>query len=240
MSRKDMIIVSLLINAGILALLFLFATSPDDTVGEAQHGMAPLAEALAEHPVSSPKKEPLAPIAQEEEDFDVITRSFLADESDAAFGHEEERYIPLEKQPEKIVQQAAGSPEKMDSSPAPEYIEIKVKKGDALEKIARNNGTTVEAIKQANQLTSVKLSIGQTLRIPVEAKRTAAQQGTSDTIAAAPPKANEPQYHVIKFGDSPWKIAKQYQVSVEDILKLNEMDEAQARNLKIGEKIRVR
>jgi LysM repeat protein len=42
----------------------------------------------------------------------------------------------------------------------------KVKNGDSLEKIAKNNGTTIKAIKELNQLTSDKIRIGQTLKLP--------------------------------------------------------------------------
>jgi Mg2+ and Co2+ transporter CorA len=42
----------------------------------------------------------------------------------------------------------------------------KVKSGDSLEKIARAHQTTIQAIKQANQLTNDKIVVGKTLVIP--------------------------------------------------------------------------
>ena len=42
----------------------------------------------------------------------------------------------------------------------------RVKAGDSLEKIAKNHGTTVEALKKANQLTHNKIMIDQELTIP--------------------------------------------------------------------------
>lgn len=50
----------------------------------------------------------------------------------------------------------------------------------------------------------------------------------------------EPIYHVVKSGDNPWKIAKHYNVKYDDILRLNQLDETKARNLKIGDRIRVK
>jgi peptidoglycan endopeptidase LytF len=47
-------------------------------------------------------------------------------------------------------------------------------------------------------------------------------------------------YYVVKSGDSPWKIAKQFNVKPEDILQLNHLDEEKARNLKIGDRIRIK
>ena len=58
--------------------------------------------------------------------------------------------------------------------------------------------------------------------------------------AAASNTPSEPVYHTIKNGDNPWKIAKQFRIKVEDLLRLNDLDEAKARNLKVGEKIRIR
>ena len=44
----------------------------------------------------------------------------------------------------------------------------------------------------------------------------------------------------MKKGDNPWKIAKQFNVRFEDLLKMNNLDEERARNMKIGDKIRVK
>ena len=46
--------------------------------------------------------------------------------------------------------------------------------------------------------------------------------------------------YTIKNGDSPWKIAKQFNMNYEDIVRLNGLDEDKARNLQPGEKIRVK
>jgi LysM repeat protein len=42
----------------------------------------------------------------------------------------------------------------------------KVKPGDSLEKIARNNGTTLRALREANNLTNDRIIVGQTLKLP--------------------------------------------------------------------------
>lgn len=47
------------------------------------------------------------------------------------------------------------------------YVEYTVRSGDTLWDLARKYGTTVDAIKQANGLTSNLLQIGQVLRIPI-------------------------------------------------------------------------
>ena len=50
--------------------------------------------------------------------------------------------------------------------PAAEFTEVKVKKGDVLEKIARQHHSSVAEIMKANKLTSTNLRIGQVLKIP--------------------------------------------------------------------------
>jgi LysM repeat protein len=77
------------------------------------------------------------------------------------------------------------------------------------------------------------LKIGQVLQIPVV-------QNNRPTISLpVVAEASETEYYVIKSGDNPWKIAKQFHVKFDDLLKLNNLDEEKARNLKIGDKIRI-
>jgi LysM domain. len=66
-------------------------------------------------------------------------------------------------------------------------------------------------------------------------------------IAAAPkeeiplvkPKGDE-EWYTVKSGDNPWKIAKSEKIDYDDILKLNQMTESKAKNLKPGDRIRIR
>ena len=51
--------------------------------------------------------------------------------------------------------------------------------------------------------------------------------------------AGEKQYYTLKSGDSPWKIAKQFEIDVSTLMELNELDEETARKLKIGDRVRV-
>src|SRR5262249_15824462 len=108
----------------------------------------------------------------------------------------------------------------------------------------------VEAIKKANNLTTTKLAVGQTIRIPksptsqnelsmVSSKAATAMASAKEEVKKAAP-AYDIQYYTVKSGDNPWKIAKQFNVKFEDLLRLNNLDEEKARNLKIGDKIRVR
>jgi len=46
--------------------------------------------------------------------------------------------------------------------------------------------------------------------------------------------------YVVCPGDNPWNIAKKFNISFEKLLKLNQLDEVKARNLKIGQTLRIR
>lgn len=96
-----------------------------------------------------------------------------------------------------------------------EIDEIKyvVVKGDNLYSIANKYNVTVDELKEANNLSSNVLSIGQILVIP----------GTKDY-------AN----YTVQKGDSLWKIANKYGVTVNDIMKANNLNSS---NLSIGQEL---
>lgn len=91
-----------------------------------------------------------------------------------------------------------------------------VEKGDSLYKIANSFGITVDALKKANNLTSNILNIGQVLIIP----------GTNVT----PPSSGNT--YIVKSGDSLWKIANNFGVSVDDIKNVNNLTN---NNLSVGQ-----
>ena len=64
-----------------------------------------------------------------------------------------------------------------------------MKSGDALEKIARNNGTTVKALKALNNLKTDRINVGQKLKLPAKAEAAsaaAAPFSEPTPVAAAP------------------------------------------------------
>lgn len=89
-----------------------------------------------------------------------------------------------------------------------------VKKGDSLWLIANKYGTTVDELKNANNLKSNTLSIGQTLIIPEKKENT-----------------NKISY-VVKRGDSLWLIANKYDTTVEKIKSTNNL---KSNTLSIGQ-----
>lgn len=87
--------------------------------------------------------------------------------------------------------------------------------GDSLYTIANQYNTTVDAIKSENNLTSTLLKVGQTLIIPDAS--TKAVEEKVDT-----PKNQISTYNVTA-GDTLWSIAQKYNVTVDEIKKLNSL-----------------
>lgn len=84
-----------------------------------------------------------------------------------------------------------------------ETITYTVKSGDSLYKISQQYNTTVDAIKNANNLTSNLLSIGQILKIPTD--------------------NNLETTYTVQKGDSLYSIAKKFDTSVDEIKRLNNL-----------------
>lgn len=84
-----------------------------------------------------------------------------------------------------------------------------VKAGDTLYSIARKFGLTVDELKALNNLTSNNLSIGQVLIISEEVN--------------IPPQPDNAIVYTVQRGDTLYKIANQYGVSVSDIIELNNL-----------------
>lgn len=251
MNRRDTIIIAVLLNAGLLAILFVMAINNDDNNINDQQGDSQAIVDVTEQSMN-PSQDAIT-IATEDSQK---TSQQSGDEIDNALKQYannpqlilvEDEIEPSDKEPIEPPPPVTTTPPQIPlpspSTKRPEYVDITVKKGDALEKIARANNTTIDAIKKANNLSNNKLSIGQKLKVPVGTKKastTTAQGKPSQSKDTKVVASAEPEFYTIKSGDNPWKIAKQFHVKFDDLLKMNSLDEEKARNLKIGDKIRVK
>ncbi|CAM3196741.1 LysM peptidoglycan-binding domain-containing protein [Vibrio diazotrophicus] len=106
----------------------------------------------------------------------------------------------------------------------------KVQRGDSLSAIAHKYGTSIEAIKRTNKLTSNSLSVGQVITIP---------GGISSPIpvpVVINPVETETITHTVAKGDYLGKIASTYKVSVAEIKRENSL---KSDTLKLGQKLRI-
>ncbi len=131
---------------------------------------------------------------------------------------------------------------KEENIPAPklENIEYVVLKGDNLGKIAKKFGTSLEDLKQWNNLKDQNIALGVSLivaknEVAIVNKASASTFKKNDNLTSAS-KKNSSNYYV-KKGDSLFSIAKKYPgVSISDIKKWNDINEEE---LKPGMKLKI-
>lgn len=231
-SRRDTIIIAVLMNTGLLALLFMTAMHFED-------------DAVIDSPeitIVAESQEPI-PLVFENKSAHVSVSQVPTDEVDQALERYASGNATTLSTPSNITENIQAQTKAGASDT--KYVEIVVKKGDFLEKIARANGTSVEEIKRINRLTNDNLVIGQVLKISVPAVKRENSVAKNQSTAASKNESIkspglDPIYYVVKSGDNPWKIARQFQVKYDDILLLNNLNEETARNLKPGDKIRIK
>ncbi len=217
MTRKDTIMIAALVNAALLAGLFISAIKNDDNKSEKF-----VTEVKPVEIAAAPKQE----VKSAQGDvIDQVLKEFSQKNEEKPSTQK----VDFAKELEAITKSAP----KVAATPAQSgkgYSEVKVKQGDALEKIARAHNTTVGRIIEYNNLRSTVLQIGQTLKIP------------SSSGAQAPKGAEttNSEFYVVKSGDNPWTIAVKNHIKVDELLKLNDLNDQKARRLKPGDKLRIK
>lgn len=120
-----------------------------------------------------------------------------------------------------------------DSSDWVNWEAYKIQPGDSLSRIAKKSHTTVGALKVVNRLNTDQIVSGRHLLIPRPVapygQYTASYQG----CVADSCRRERQVVHVVKSGDSLWKIAKKYKVKVNDIVGWNQI--ANQNHLKPGQ-----
>ena len=106
-------------------------------------------------------------------------------------------------------------------SSSDEYILYTVKVGDTLYSIAKKNNVSVLELVELNNLNTNTLRIGQQLKIPISSNDDSGDYNT----------------HVVKSGDTLYKIASLYGMSVDELVKLNNLS---TNNLSIGQVLKVK
>lgn len=244
MNRREVVAITVIINIVLLSVLFFTAQrleedSFDHIVAAANSSQT--ATLPAEEVVSLPQTPAPVPLtAQSDVPVDEVD-SFLRDFAAAVAAQQQQQQPIPQPQPVQRYSEPAPQPpmrqtpiatQTVPTIPSSNMVDVVVKKGDFLQKIAKQNHSTVEAIKMANNMRNDQLKVGQVLRVPYIASAAAEKPATVQTI----PQGNT---YKVKSGDSPWKIAKQHNVSIDEILRLNNLDEESAKNLKPGDTIRV-
>ena len=117
----------------------------------------------------------------------------------------------------------------------PDSIIYIVKAGDTLYSISQKVGISVSDLMSYNNLNTTDLSVGQQLYLTPRYTNNTIPVGSS----CYGESYKEPVYvtYTVKKGDNLYNIAKQYGVSVDSILKLNNLSNA---NLSIGQVLKIK
>ncbi len=246
MDRKKTIVAAVMINAGILTVLFIAAM----TMREDVESLSMINKAVSAKEVV--RAGDSKPLFSERVEIPAAPSSLAADLSQAAPAQP----VPFALPPASLIQElepisaAAALPETPaaplaiapppvanlpPASHASVTPEIEVQKGDTLEKLAKLHHTSVDEIIQLNRLPSSFLRVGQRLKIPAQKAREMPKQKTPLPLAT-----EQAEYYTMKVGDNPWSIAMKHHIKVDELLKLNGLNEKTARKLKPGDRLRIK
>jgi peptidoglycan endopeptidase LytF len=169
----------------------------------------------------SPKE---APVVLEATKADFSKKEGI-DEVDQLLKKLTQTHLLEEKSPVEKVARLKDEPQRpLEAQPEGEKTipqDIIVRAGDTLDKIARSYGLSVEEIMRTNHLIDSRLQIGQVLKLTKSSKK------------------GQEKYYTVKNGDNPWTIAMKNQMKVDELLRLNNLDEEKAKRLKPGDQLRI-
>lgn len=216
MDKKDTILVTMMLNVVLLTMLFMFGEKDSQ-----EEKMAPISSKL---PTLSMKPETEEKYkGRRRDDLDQLLHQY--GETDK----EEMQTIPSSNSTSTFQGiNRIGSEFQPDTLKEPKGaanpIEIVVRAGDTLDKISRTYGVSVEELMKINHLIDTRLQIGQTLRLSKKDVE----------------KSHVEKFYVVRNGDNPWTIAMKNHMKVEELLRMNNLDEEKAKRLKPGDRLRIR
>ncbi|MFU7587731.1 LysM peptidoglycan-binding domain-containing protein [Priestia sp. RMT2NF4] len=101
-----------------------------------------------------------------------------------------------------------------------------VKSGDTLYRIAKNNGTSVQQLKEWNNLSSHLIYVNQVLKIngtgTVSSSTSAPVQEKTNETQASPAPSNSKSYKV-QPGDTMWSVAQRHGISISQLKQWNNL-----------------
>ncbi len=115
------------------------------------------------------------------------------------------------------------------TAPAAEAASYTVQKGDTLSKIAKAHNTTIQQLKQWNQLTGTQIYIAQSLVVA-----STASKNKVTAVSVVEEKEPKSTSHIVVKGDTLTKLAKKYNTTVADLLQWNNL---QSDVIKIDQKL---
>lgn len=222
MSKKETVVVCFLMNAVLMVILFIGAIKhPEEKrVKDETH-------IILEETNDDNKQSSLDSIDRLLDEYVMKKESEKNQELEVAV----EAKTEVEPKKQEMQECQAKTEELKEPEPKQQIImsekmyEIKVVSGDSLDKLAKRHNTSVQEIMKLNNLNSSTLQIGQILYVKQLSKMKKDQE--------------QKRYYVVKSGDSPWTIAAKNNLKLNELLKLNQLNESSAKKLKPGDRLRI-
>ena len=126
----------------------------------------------------------------------------------------------------KLKQQSNSTSNQTPQSTTDTYT---VQSGDTLWGIANTHDTTVNNLKQINDLTSDTIYVGQVLKLK--------QQSTTQQESSQPSQSNSSDFYTVKAGDSLWKIAMGNDLTVSHLKQMNNLT---TNTIYVGQQLRIK
>lgn len=104
------------------------------------------------------------------------------------------------------------------AAPTADAASYKVQKGDTLSKIAKAHNTTIQQLKQWNQLAGDQIYIAQSLVVASKVSK-----NKVIAISVVEEKEQNPVSHTVVKGDTLTKIAKKYKTTVANLMQWNNL-----------------
>lgn len=132
---------------------------------------------------------------------------------------------------------------KLPSSKRVSWERYTIVPGDSLLRLANRYHVSVELLRTINNVDGTMIRAGKTLMIPIASKDAAAYTlSAAQRVIARQKQINQTQAskrveYKVKSGDSLWKIAKKYKVSIKQIASWNKLSSKSV--LQIGDKLNI-
>jgi peptidoglycan DL-endopeptidase LytF len=208
-SRRDTVIIAMLVNMALLFVLFASSVKSDNSVEARPHVenrvLPPVVSSKEPSQIATPPREKPAPTPADE--IDEILHQYMLKEQQV-----KSKPIAVKEKPPQNVAVPVQTPK----------IQIKP--------------------NEVKQVQAPKVQPQKVVNHPQPAVKAKKPQANPEPVKEQKVAVSEivPQYYVLKSGDNPWLLARKFHLKFEDLLKLNDLDEEKARNLKVGQKIRIR
>lgn len=112
-----------------------------------------------------------------------------------------------------------------------------VQAGDSVSAIAKRFNTTPAVIRELNELPSGPLVIGSQLRVPASEVKLPPKVALAAARVDGRDRAARPHVHVVRKGDSLWRIARRHGMNVDTLAMINGMSPTDT--IRAGQKLRL-